>query len=108
VHAHPCGTHIVMVYNMTIRIDVNSEGPEAVVYLAGRLSGDAAEQLGDTCDSINGTFVLDLSKLLFSDDAGIDVIRAINEQGTRIRGASKFIQLLINDALRQKVDDEKI
>ena len=106
MHAHPCGTHIVMVYIMTIRIDVNPEGPEVVVYLAGRLSGDASEQLRDTCDSIDGTFVLDLSKLLFSDDAGIDVIRAISEQGTKIRGASKFIQLLTNETLSQKVDDE--
>jgi len=96
-----------MINNMTIRIDVSSEGPEVVVYLAGRLSGDAYEQLRDTCDSINGTFVLDLSKLLFSDDAGIDVIRAISEQGAKIRGASKFIQLLTNDAFSQEADGEE-
>jgi anti-anti-sigma regulatory factor len=88
-----------MVYNMTIRIDVNSEGPEVVVYLAGRLSGEASEQLRDTCDAINGAFVLDLSKLLFTDDAGIDVLRVISEQGAQIRGASQFIQLLANEAL---------
>jgi len=92
---------------MTIRIDVNSEGPEVVVFLAGRLAENAAEQLRDTCDSINGTFVLDVSKLLSSDDAGIDVIRAIREQGNRIRGASKFIQLLTNDALGQEADSEE-
>ena len=97
-----------MVYSMTIRIDVNSEGPEVVVYLVGRLSGDASEQLRDTCDSIDGAFVLDLSKLLFSDDTGIDVIRAISEQGTKIRGASKFIQLLTNDAFSQEADGEEI
>jgi anti-anti-sigma regulatory factor len=97
-----------MVYNMAIRIDVNTEGLEVVVYLAGRLTGDAAKQLKDTCDSIKGTFMLDLSKLLFADDAGIDVMRAISEQGTQIRGASQFIQLLANEALSQKVDDEKI
>jgi|GEM_PF-1043824 len=107
MHARRDGTHIVMVYNMTIRIDVNSEGPEVVVYLAGRLSGDATEQLRDTCDSIDGAFVLDLSKLLFSDDAGIDVIRAISEQGTNIRGASKFIQLLTNVTLSQEADGEE-
>ena len=108
MQAYPCGTHIVMVYNMTIRIDVNTEGPEVVVYLAGRLSGDAAKQFRDTCDAINGAFVLDLSNLLFTDDAGIDVMRVISEQGTQIRGASQFIQLLADGALSQKVDDEKI
>jgi len=60
MNAHPCGTHIVMVYIMTIRIDVNSEGPEVVVYLAGRLSGDAAEQLRDT-------FILPILPYFLSD-----------------------------------------
>jgi len=107
MHAHPCGTHIATVYNMTIRIDVNTEGPEVVVYLAGRLSGDAAKQFRDTCDAINGAFVLDLSNLLFTDDAGIDVMRVISEQGTQIRGASQFIQLLANDAFNQEAGGEE-
>ena len=96
-----------MINNMTIRIDVNSEGPEVVVFLAGRLLGDASEQLRDTCDSIKGAFVLDLSKLLFTDDSGINVLRAISTQGTRIRGASQFIQLLANDALSQGADGDE-
>jgi anti-anti-sigma regulatory factor len=99
------GTHVATVYNMTIRIDVNCEGPEDVVYLAGRLTGDAAKQLSGTCDAIDGTFVLDISKLLFADDAGIEVIQVISEQGTQIRGASQFIQLLTSET--PKVDHEK-
>lgn len=82
---------------MTIHIEINSEAPEAVVYLAGRLSGVATKQLRDACDPIKGSFVLDLSKLLFADDAGIDVIRAISERGAKIRGASQFIQLLMKE-----------
>lgn len=82
---------------MAIRIDINSEESETVVCLAGRLCGDAVKQLSDTCDPIKGTFVLDLSKLLFADDAGVDVIRAISARGTKISGASQFIQLLLDD-----------
>lgn len=104
MHAHPCGTHIAKVFNMMIRIDVVSEGPEVVVYLAGRLTGDAAKQLKDTCDSIKRAFVLDLSKLVFADDAGIEAMRAISEQGIQIRGASQFIQLLANNLFDQKGD----
>ena len=107
MHAHRCGTNIVYAFNMTIRIDVNTEGREVVVYLAGRLTGDAAEQLRDTCESIEGAFVLDLSKLFFADGAGIEVLRAISEQGTQIRGASQFIQLLANNLLGQEADDEE-
>ena len=82
---------------MAIRIDINSEETETVVCLAGRLCGDAVKQLSDTCDPIKATFVLDLSKLLYADDAGIDVIRALSARGTKLRGASQFIQLLLND-----------
>ena len=39
---------------------------------------------------------MDLSKLKFADDSGIDVIRKLREKGAEIRGASAFIKLLIN------------
>jgi hypothetical protein len=107
MHSHRCGTHIANAFNMTIRIDVNTEEAEVVVNVAGRLSGDAPKQLRDTCESINGTFVLDLSKLVFADDAGIDVMRAIGEQGIQIRGASQFIQLLANNLFGQQADGEE-
>jgi anti-anti-sigma regulatory factor len=92
---------------MAFRIDVNSGGDEVVVCVAGRLSEDAAKQLVDTCDPIKEDYVLDLSKLLFADDAGIDVIRAIDDQGIDIRGASKFIQLLVNRTLSKDADGEE-
>ena len=104
---HQCGTFIVLVYNMAIRIDVKTEGDEVVVYLAGRLSEDDNKELIDTCDHIKGGFVLDLSSLLFADDAGIDAIRAISDQKTKIRGASQFIHLLINKTLTQEADGEE-
>jgi anti-anti-sigma regulatory factor len=95
-----------MLYGMTIHIDVITEEAEVIVYLAGRLSGETTKELRDICEAINETFVLDLSKLLFTDDAGIDAMRVISEQGTQIRGASQFIQLLASGTLNQKVDDE--
>lgn len=96
-----------MLCNMAIRIDINSEGPEAIVFLAGRLYDGDRKQLTDACDSIKEAFVLDLSKLLFADDAGVDVIREISEQATEVRGASPFIQLLISKAYNKEMDDEE-
>lgn len=104
---HSSGTHIVMVCNMAIRIDINSEGPEVVVYLAGRLYDDDIKQLRDACDPIKGTFVLDLSKLLFADPAGVDTIREVSEQGTKIRGASQFIQLLVDKSFGNEEGGEE-
>lgn len=80
-----------------IRIDITSDGPEKVVRVAGRITGSAVEQLRKVCDSIKGPFVLDLSSLMFGDDAGIDVIRAMSAKGAALRGVSPFIQLLLDD-----------
>ena len=85
---------------MEIRIDITSEGPETVVYVIGRLSGAAVAELRKACDPIEGVFLLDLSNLLLADDAGIDVIRKLCEKGTEVRGASPFIQLLLDNGRR--------
>ena len=50
---------------------------------------------------------MDLSKLIFSGYEGIDIIRAISERGAKIRGASPFIQLLLDDTRSQEADGEK-
>ena len=81
---------------MEIRIDIESEGPDVVLHVAGRLTGPATKQLADVCEPMKSQYVLDLSKLMFADDAGADVIRALCERGAEIRGASTFIKLLIN------------
>ncbi len=82
---------------MEIRIDIESEGPEPVLHVAGRLTGPAITQLSDVCEPMEGRFVLELSKLKFADDDGVEAIRALRERGAEIRGASYFIKMLIND-----------
>ena len=83
---------------MGIRIDTTSEGPETVIHVAGRLSETTVAQLKKACDLIEGTFVVDLSNLLFADDTGTDTILTLCEKGAKVRGASPFIQLLLDDA----------
>ena len=85
---------------MGIRIDITSEGPETVVFVIGRLSGAAVAELRKAGDPIEGVFLLDLSNLLFADDAGIDVIRKLCEKGAEVRGASPFIQILLDNGRR--------
>jgi anti-anti-sigma regulatory factor len=83
---------------MEIRIDITSEGSKTVVCIAGRLSGISVAQFRKACDPIKGALVLDLSNLLFADDAGVDIIRAIVDKGAQVRGASPFVQLLLDNA----------
>jgi anti-anti-sigma regulatory factor len=92
------GTHVaLMARTVEFRIDVTSDEEEVVVHVAGRLAGDAVPQLRTSSDSIEGAFVLDLSKLLIADDAGIAIIREIAERGSQVRGSSPFVQLLLDD-----------
>ena len=86
---------------MEIRIDIESEGPVTVVHITGRLSRATVPRLRKTCDEIKGVFELELSNLRSVDAAGIDIIRTLGEKGAKIRGASPFIQLLLDDANRE-------
>ena len=79
-----------------IRIDTESEGADVVLHVAGRLAGDAITQLTGVCEPMEGPYILDLSKLMFVDEAGAEVIQMLRERGANIRGASAFIRLLIN------------
>jgi hypothetical protein len=83
---------------MGIRIDFISDESETVVRIAGCLSGTAVAQLKKACDQIEDPFMLDLSNLSFADDEGIDAIRAIADKGAPVRGASPFVQLLLDNA----------
>jgi len=82
---------------MEIRIDITFEGSQTIVRIAGRLSGVAVAQLRKACDPIERHFVLELSNLLFADDAGIELIRTMGLKGAEVRGASPFVQLLLDD-----------
>ena len=98
--------HVVCaVTAVAIRIDIESEGPVAVLHVAGRLAGPEITQLTDACAPMEGNFVLDLSKLTFADDAGVEVIRALREKGADIRGASSFIELLISGESEHKNEE---
>ena len=81
---------------MDIRIDIETEGPVDVVCVSGRLVVSSIQQLTGVCEPMEGNFMLDLSELVFADDAGIDIIRSLREKGAEISGASSFIKLLID------------
>ena len=81
---------------MDIRIDIETKGHIEVVQVSGRLVEPFIQQLTDVCESVERNFVLDLSNLVYADDAGIDVIRSLREKGADTSGASSFIKLLID------------
>ena len=89
----------------TIRIDIiTSDEPEDIVRLSGRLTEGEAFQLKKACNSIGKRFVLDLSDLLFADEAGINVLQELKKNGAEHRGASPFIQMLLDRSPVKKND----
>jgi anti-anti-sigma regulatory factor len=80
---------------MSIRINIEPEATVTVLQIAGELDRTTAGQLTETIESIEGNIVMDLSELIFADEAGVDAIRSLKDKGTDIRGASAFIRLLV-------------
>ncbi len=95
-------TFCVTIRIMNIRIDFNSDGSKNAVLISGRLSSSTVAHLKKACDSIRDSFVIDLSNLLFADEDGINAIRTIVDKGAQIRGASPFVQLLLDSAQDEK------
>ncbi len=91
---------------MDDRIDFISNGLMTVMRIAGRLSSTAVAHLEKACNPFEKPAVIDLSNLLFADDDGINAIRAIAEKGAQVRGASPFVQLLLDNASRREPDGE--
>ncbi len=90
---------------LSIRIDIiTSDGPEDVVRLSGRLTEDGVIHLEKVCYSIRKRFVLDLSDLLFADEAGIKAIQELKVNGAEHRGATPFIQMLLDNSPVKKSD----
>lgn len=89
----------------SIRIDIiTSDEPEDIVRLSGRLTEGEAFQLKKACNSIGKRFVLDLSDLLFADDAGINLLQELKKNGAEHRGTSPFIQMLLDRSPMKKND----
>jgi hypothetical protein len=87
---------------MNTRIDYTSNGLKTIVHIAGRLSSTAVAHLEKACNPIEKPAVIDLSNLLIADDDGINAIRAIADKGAQVRGASPFVQLLLDNASRRE------
>ena len=80
---------------MTVRIETSAGEKKPTVSVAGRLEGLGVGELVRTCHCIEGEPVLDLSGLRSADAEGIEAIQELVRGGATLRGASPFIQLLL-------------
>jgi hypothetical protein len=82
---------------MSFRIIRTIDRERTTVKVAGRLQPPFESELDREIRSIDGPFVLDLSELLSSDDAGIEKLCQLASGGTELRGASGYVQMLLDD-----------
>jgi len=90
---------------MTMRIETTTEGPEATVSLAGRLTVSEVGEVLKSCPSAEGQVVLDLTNLRSADTEGVKVIRELVSGGARLRGVPPFIRLLLDNPLPAEMND---
>ena len=82
---------------MTVRIQTSVEGTKTTVSVAGRLEDRAINEFVKTCLSVEGELVLDFTGLRSADPQGIEAIHELVRGGAKLRGASQFIRLLLDD-----------
>ncbi|MDH3442153.1 MAG: hypothetical protein OEM63_15445, partial [Gammaproteobacteria bacterium] len=81
---------------MNIRVERFSEEQRTVLRIAGRLQSADVSELDKETQSVEGPLTLDLSELMSADNAGIERLRELQAQGAEMRGASRYMQMLLD------------
>ena len=82
---------------MTLRIDSATAGSTTIITVSGRLAGKEVREFLRACRATEGEIELDLTGLRSADSEGIEAIRKLVREGRKLRGASPFIRLLLDD-----------
>ena len=81
---------------MNVRITPTIDDQQTVVKVVGRLQSDDISELEKEVCAVEGTLALDLSELLSADKTGIERLRELRAEGAELRGASQYVQLLLD------------
>ena len=81
---------------MNIRVARFSEEQRTVLKIDGRLKSVDVSELDKETQSVEGPLTLDLSELMSADKAGIERLRELQAEGAELRGASRYVQMLLD------------
>ena len=81
---------------MNIRVVRFSEEERTVLKIDGRLQSVDVSELDQETRSVEGPLTLDLSELMSADKAGVERLRELQAQGAEMRGASRYMQMLLD------------
>ena len=82
---------------MNMRITTTTDGERTVIQIDGRLQAVDIPELDKEIDSVDRRLVLDLSELQSAVPAGIERLRKLAAEGAEFRGASPYVQMLLDN-----------
>ena len=82
---------------MAIRITKTEEADQTVLKVAGWFKAEDVEELTRVYQSVPGSAALDLSELQSADQEGIETLRELLSLGAEVRGATRYVELLLKD-----------
>ena len=80
---------------MSIRITRKSDARATVLQVDGQLNSQNIAELSKEHRSVKGTLILELSNLQSVDPAGAKLLLELVSLGAQIRGASPYIELIL-------------
>jgi hypothetical protein len=84
-----------------VRIQETRSRDETVIRVDGWLQGsEEAAELIRVVRAAAAPVAIDLQELRSADPSGVAALRALSTEGARIRGASDFIKLLLDEERR--------
>jgi anti-anti-sigma regulatory factor len=82
---------------MTVRITTVVEDCATRISVAGRLTARDVSELDDVCAATQGPLILDVSDLLFADEAGVgELLHLATETDVQLLGISPYVELLLH------------
>ncbi|MBC8868754.1 MAG: hypothetical protein H8E44_05025 [Planctomycetes bacterium] len=82
---------------MNVRIIRRIDGEQTILRIAGRLQSVDLSILAEEIRTVAGPLLLDLSELVSADKAGIEKLCELAGGRAELRGASGYVQMLLDD-----------
>ena len=79
------------------RIEIRTEA-QTIVHIEGRLTDASIPELLRACRSAPQPVMLDLTQLRSACNEAIQALRTLIAEGARVRGAPRYIELLLEEA----------
>ena len=99
---------ILRAFALHLRITEERRLNQFVIAIHGELLQEGVSELKRVCDPVRGKLLLDLTNLTTADAEGLKTIRNLEAEGAKIVGASRYIQLLLEQeggSNRQRVEE---